>query len=134
MPATHVPGAAGLINLVILVAALSAMNSQLYITTRMMFSLSRAGHAPRRFGELNARGVPLRALLLSCIGIAMAAVLNALLPESSFTLMISDLDVRRAVHLADDLRDPSVLPAQAPGTDSIPDVGLSLHQRGRGEP
>ena len=54
----------------ILVAALSAMNSQLYITTRMMFSLSRAGEAPRRFGTLSARGVPLQALLLSSIGIA----------------------------------------------------------------
>mgnify|MGYP002084587255 CR=1 FL=1 len=89
MSATHVPGAAGLINLVILVAALSAMNSQLYITTRMMFSLSRAGYAPRRFGKLNARGVPLGALLLSSIGIALAAAINALLPEASFLLMVS---------------------------------------------
>ncbi len=89
MSATHVPGAAGLINLVILVAALSAMNSQLYITTRMMFSLARAGYAPRRLGEVNARGVPLAALLLSSIGIALAVALNMLVPEASFTLMIS---------------------------------------------
>jgi amino acid transporter, AAT family len=89
MSATHVPGAAGVINLVILVAALSAMNSQLYITTRMMFSLSRAGYAPRRFGEVSARGVPLAALLLSSIGIALAVALNMLVPEASFTLMIS---------------------------------------------
>jgi amino acid transporter, AAT family len=89
MQATHVPGAAGFINLVILVAALSAMNSQLYITTRMMFSLSRAGHAPRIFGKLNARGVPLAALLLSSVGIAIAAFLNARMPDRSFTLMIS---------------------------------------------
>jgi L-asparagine transporter-like permease len=89
MSATHVPGAAGLINLVILIAALSAMNSQLYITTRMMFSLSRAGYAPRRLGELNARGVPLASLLLSSVGIALAAALNMLLPDASFTLMIS---------------------------------------------
>ncbi len=89
MSATHVPGAAGLINLVILVAALSAMNSQLYITTRMMFSLSRAGYAPRRFSKLNARGVPLGALLLSSIGIALAAAINSLLPEASFLLMVS---------------------------------------------
>ena len=89
MQATHLPGAAGFINLVILVAALSAMNSQLYITTRMMFSLSRAGHAPRVFGRLNARGVPIAALLLSSIGIAIAAILNARMPDKSFTLMIS---------------------------------------------
>ncbi len=89
MARSHVPFAAGLVNFVILVAALSAMNSQLYITTRMMFSLARAGHAPRRFGKLSARGTPVSALLLSSIGIALATVLNILFPEKAFTLMLS---------------------------------------------
>lgn len=89
MRAVHVPGAAGVFNFVILAAALSAMNSQLYITTRMMFSLSRAGHAPRRLGVLNARGVPLQALLLSSIGIALAVVLSVLAPKSAFILMVA---------------------------------------------
>lgn len=89
MAATHVPGAAGVINFVILVAALSAMNSQLYITTRMMFSLSRAGYAPRRLGQLNAKGVPVAALLLSTVGITLAAVLYVLRPDAAFTLMMS---------------------------------------------
>ncbi len=84
-----VPGAAGIFNFVILVAALSAMNSQLYITTRMMFSLSRAGHAPRRFGTLNRRGVPVQALLLSSVGIAVATVLSIVAPKSAFILMVS---------------------------------------------
>ena len=51
--ATHLPYASGIVNFVILIAALSAMNSQLYITTRMMFSLSRAGYAPLRFGPVS---------------------------------------------------------------------------------
>jgi L-asparagine transporter-like permease len=89
MRALHVPGAAGVFNFVILVAALSAMNSQLYITTRMMFSLSRAGHAPRRFGELDRRGVPVHALLLSSLGVALAAVLSIVAPNSAFILMVS---------------------------------------------
>jgi len=89
MAGTHVPGAAGVVNFVILIAALSAMNSQLYITARMMFSLSRAGHAPIRFGEVNARGVPLAALLLSTVGIAIAAVLSILYPDAAFMLMLS---------------------------------------------
>jgi amino acid transporter, AAT family len=89
MARSHVPFAAGVVNLVILVAALSAMNSQLYITTRMMFSLARAGHAPRRFGELSARGTPVSALLLSSIGIALATVLNVLFPTTAFTLMLA---------------------------------------------
>ncbi len=83
------PGAAGIFNFVILVAALSAMNSQLYITTRMMFSLSRAGHAPRRFGTLSRRGVPVQALLLSSLGIAFAAVLSVVSPKSAYILMVS---------------------------------------------
>jgi L-asparagine transporter-like permease len=89
MRALRVPAAAGIFNLVILVAALSAMNSQLYITTRMMFSLSRAHQAPRRFGLLNRRGVPVQALLLSSIGIGLATVLSIVAPKSAFILMVS---------------------------------------------
>ncbi|MGA7816284.1 amino acid permease [Caballeronia sp.] len=89
MAATHVPYAAGVINFVVLVAALSAMNSQLYITTRMMFSLSRAGYAPARFGRLSANGVPTAALSLSTIGIALATVLTAFWPAAAFGLMMS---------------------------------------------
>jgi amino acid transporter, AAT family len=89
MRALQVPAAAGIFNFVILIAALSAMNSQLYITTRMMFSLSRAGQAPRRFGVLNRRGVPVQALLLSSLGIALATVLSVIAPKSAFILMIS---------------------------------------------
>ena len=89
MQRTHIAGAAGVVNFVILIAALSAMNSQLYITTRMMFSLSRAGYAPRRLGKLSERGVPVGALLLSTIGIALAAVLNSVYHDRSFLLMLS---------------------------------------------
>jgi AAT family amino acid transporter len=89
MAETHIAGAAGVINFVILIAALSAMNSQLYITARMMFSLSRAGYAHRRFGQLNTRGIPLAALLLSTVGIALAAILNVLYPDAAFLLMLS---------------------------------------------
>ena len=89
MRMTHIPAAAGVINFVILVAALSSMNSILYVCTRMMFSLSRAGQAPRRFGVLNKRGVPLQALLLSSSGVAIAAVLGALWPERAYLVMLS---------------------------------------------
>jgi L-asparagine transporter-like permease len=85
----HIPAAAGVVNFVILVAALSSMNSLLYVCTRMMFSLSRAGQSPRRFGVLNRRGVPLQALLLSCSGVAVAAVLGALWPERAYLVMLS---------------------------------------------
>ncbi|PPA73145.1 amino acid permease [Achromobacter spanius] len=89
MLALDIPGAAGVINFIVLVAALSAMNSQLYITTRMMFSLSRAGHAPSLFGRLTRSGTPLNALLLSTSGIAIAVVLKVMVPDTAFTLMMA---------------------------------------------
>ena len=89
MMRTHIAGAAGVVNLVILIAALSAMNSQLYITTRMLFSLSRAGFAPRRLGMLTRSGVPLAALLFSTIGIGLATILNVRYHDRSFLLMLA---------------------------------------------
>jgi AAT family amino acid transporter len=89
MKATGVPFAGAVFNVVILVAALSAMNSQIYIATRMMFSLSRAGQAPKIFGVVKGNGVPLPALLLSSMGIALATVLYLAYPKQAFTTMMS---------------------------------------------
>lgn len=89
MQTIGIPGATGVMNFVILIAALSAMNSQLYITTRMMFSLSRAGYAPKSMGALSKTGIPLNALLLSSSGIALATLINVFYPESSFALMMA---------------------------------------------
>jgi amino acid transporter, AAT family len=85
----RLPAAAGVVNFVILIAALSAMNSQLYISTRMMFSLARGGYAPERFGSVSRRGVPTQALLLSSIGIAVAAVTNLAMPGSAYIFMLA---------------------------------------------
>ena len=89
MAATGIPYAGAVFNAVILIAALSAMNSQLYITTRLMFSLSRAGQAPAVFGKLSDKGVPLPALLLSSLGIALATLLYLAYADKAFTLMMS---------------------------------------------
>ncbi len=89
MNRTHIVGAAGVVNFIILIAALSAMNSQLYITARMLFSLSRAGFAPRSLGTLTKQGVPVAALFVSTIGIGFAAVLNARYQDRSFLLMLA---------------------------------------------
>jgi L-asparagine transporter-like permease len=85
----HLPAASGVMNFVILIAALSAMNSQLYISTRMLFSLSRAGQASSQLGTLTARGIPLNALLVSTSGMAIAAVLSVVAPANAFLSMLS---------------------------------------------
>ena len=88
MEALRVPAAGGIMNFVILIAALSAMNSQLYIATRMLFSLSRAGQAPRSLGSLSARGIPFNGLMVSSSGIALATVLSIVSPNRAFLMMV----------------------------------------------
>src|SRR5947209_8421171 len=67
-----IPAAKFIMNVVVLSAALSGANATLYVASRMLFSLSRYGYAPRKLGELNAHGVPMAALLVSMLGIVAA--------------------------------------------------------------
>lgn len=89
MTASGITGAGGVVNLVVLIAALSAMNSQLYVASRMLFSLGEAGYAPRGLTRLSSAGVPLRALGVASLGIAFAAGAYAWQPEAAFMFMIS---------------------------------------------
>ncbi|KII94543.1 hypothetical protein PLICRDRAFT_33339 [Plicaturopsis crispa FD-325 SS-3] len=57
--------AAHVINAVLLTAVLSACNSCFYASSRMLLSLARTGQAPRIFGWVNKRGVPVPALFVS---------------------------------------------------------------------
>jgi AAT family amino acid transporter len=89
MEIINIPGAAGILNFVILIAALSAINSLLYTTTRMMFSLSRAGHAPAALSKLSRRGAPVAALMLSSLGSVFGVVLTIFWPKHAFIWMIA---------------------------------------------
>ncbi|WP_238933429.1 amino acid permease [Brevibacillus choshinensis] len=75
-----ISAAAGIMNFVVLTAALSSMNTNLYMTSRMMFSLSRSRYAPQALGKLNKDGTPVNALLLSSVGVALAALISKISP------------------------------------------------------
>lgn len=79
-----IPYAAGIMNFVVLTAALSSMNTNLYLTGRMLFSLSRSGFAPKVFGEVSTHGSPRSAVLASTIGLFAAAALSVLYPDSAY--------------------------------------------------
>jgi L-asparagine transporter-like permease len=83
----HVPGATHLMNFVVLTAALSSMNCDLYLSTRMMFSLARGGYAPRLFGGITRRGVPIPALLVSTMGLVIATFVATLYPASAYVYL-----------------------------------------------
>jgi amino acid transporter, AAT family len=85
--AAHVPFAAAIMNFVVLTAALSSVNTNLYLSTRMLFSLGRGGYAPAWMGKVSANGVPHRALLASTAGIIAAILLAIYAPKNAFLML-----------------------------------------------
>jgi AAT family amino acid transporter len=77
---TGIAHAAGVMNFVVITAALSSMNTNVYLCSRMLFSLSRGGYAPRFLGRLGKAGAPTAATLLSGGGILAAAGISKFTP------------------------------------------------------
>jgi L-asparagine transporter-like permease len=85
--AAHIPFAAAIMNFVVLTAALSSVNTNLYLATRMLFSLGRGGYAPAWMGKVSSNGVPHRALLASTVGIVAAILLAIFAPKNAFLML-----------------------------------------------
>jgi L-asparagine transporter-like permease len=85
--AAHIPFAAAIMNFVVLTAALSSVNTNLYLSTRMLFSLGRGGYAPPWMGNVSRNGVPHRALFASTLGIVAAILLAVFAPQNAFLLL-----------------------------------------------
>lgn len=129
-----IPYAAGVMNFVVASAALSAMNTSIYMGSRMLFSLARGGYAPRALGQLNAQKVPMRATLLTGVCILAAASVSILTPLAYnylfgitlfggllvwSTILVSHLRFRRQHKAAD-------LPVQMPFFPYAQILGLAL--------
>ena len=84
-----IPGAAAILNLVVLTAAISAYNSGLYANGRMLHALAHQGDAPAFLGKVNKAGSPWAGVLLSSAVTAIAVVVVGLLPEQAFVYIMS---------------------------------------------
>ena len=84
-----IPAASSLMSFVILTAALSGANANLYSASRMLFSLARRGWAPAPLGRLNAAGSPKLALVASSYGIVVAAVLEKWASKNAFVYILT---------------------------------------------
>jgi amino acid transporter, AAT family len=82
-----IPYAAGIMNLVVITAALSSANTNLYLTSRTLFSLSHDGYVPNVLGSLGKNGVPYVALIVSTAGMAAAILLAITVPGRAFLLL-----------------------------------------------
>ena len=74
-------------NLVVITAALSSANTNLYLTSRTLFSLSHDGYVPKALGSLGKNGVPYFALIVSTAGMAAAILLAIFAPGRAFLLL-----------------------------------------------
>ena len=133
---TGIPGAASIMNFVVLTAALSGANANLYLITRSMFSLARGGFVPAALGAVNATGTPVNALIFSSFGLALAVVIRAVWPDSAYVwffgvslfgallvfimVFVTHLMFRRYI----DRTNPSSLPVRIPGSQLSSVAGL----------
>jgi GABA permease len=87
--AMGVPAAGQVMNAVILTAVLSALNSGLYASSRMLLALTGRGDAPSLFGRVNARGVPVRATLAGTSVAVLAIIMSYLSPTTVFAFLVN---------------------------------------------
>jgi amino acid transporter, AAT family len=80
-----IPAAASVMNFVVLSAALSSANANLYLISRTVFSLARAGFVPAGLGKVSSRGAPVNAMMVSSVGLAAAVVVVAVWPSWAYT-------------------------------------------------
>ena len=87
--AVGILAAASIVNFVVLTSAASATNSGIFSTSRMIYALSKRGHAPSRMKRLTNHAVPYQATLFSAAALLFTVVLNYVMPESVFIMITS---------------------------------------------
>lgn len=83
------PAAGTVMNIVILVAVLSVLNSALYVSSRMLRVLTVHGDAPKGLVKLNRRRVPARAILLGTVLGYLSVIAFYLSPDKVFTFLLN---------------------------------------------
>ncbi|MFJ5866519.1 amino acid permease [Streptomyces parvus] len=102
LDAIGVPSAGQIMNIVVFVALLSALNANLYGSSRMIFSLAERGEAPRGLLKVSRKpgaegssgqpgGVPRRAVLASVAFGFVSVLLNLLWPDTVFLYMLNSV-------------------------------------------
>lgn len=83
----NIPAAAGIMNFILITAALSAANGCLYASTRMLHSLALDRLAPRAIAKTSKHGAPRRAVALATLGMVMASIITIVSPDKAFQIL-----------------------------------------------
>ena len=101
LEAMGIPGAKAIVDVVVLVAVASCLNSALYTASRMIYSLGRRGDAPEAVTRTSSGGVPRVAVLASTAVGFLTVIANYLVPEQVFsTLLATSGAIALIVYLA----------------------------------
>lgn len=84
-----IPGAAAIMNIVILTSLASAANSMIYAISRTLVALSKEGKAPKALGKVNKRGIPMNAVILTLFLGQVSLITNFVSPDKVFVWLIS---------------------------------------------
>ncbi|HAG62938.1 MAG TPA: proline-specific permease ProY, partial [Kocuria sp.] len=82
--ALGIPAAPAILNVVVIVAAISAINADTFGAGRMLFGLAEQGQAPQAFTKVSRNGVPWLTVVVMGVALGIGAVLNAVIPENVF--------------------------------------------------
>ncbi|MFD2675177.1 amino acid permease [Gulosibacter bifidus] len=83
------PGAADVLNFIVISAAFSGLNAVTFSIGRMLHGLAELGDAPRSFARTSGRGTPVMAILMVAVAVSFVLVLNQLIPEDMFAAIAS---------------------------------------------
>ncbi|MBN3785370.1 amino acid permease [Burkholderia sp. Ac-20353] len=84
-----IPAAAGIMNLVVIMAVLSAVNASVFTNSRTFYNLALQKNAPAFLGVVSSRKVPHRAILMVFATMFAGVLLNYIMPEQAFELFSS---------------------------------------------
>ncbi len=76
-------------NVIVITAVLSCLNSGLYITSRMLHELAKSGHAPAALAATGDDKVPRLGILIGCLAGFLAALAEIVLPNEVFAYLVS---------------------------------------------
>ncbi|MCG2573789.1 amino acid permease [Acinetobacter sp. ME22] len=84
-----IKSAAAILNVVVITAAVSAINSDVFGAGRMMYGMALKGHAPKIFCKTSKNGAPLMPVVVMTLVLLVGVVLNYLIPENVFEIIAS---------------------------------------------
>lgn len=85
----NISSAANILNIVVITAAISAINSDIFGAGRMMYGMANEGQAPKAFTKLSRNGVPWVTVLVMSVVMLIGVYLNYLIPDRIFVIIAS---------------------------------------------